>query len=204
MCRIVLILTLFFMATAVSLEATCQCPEATPQELSEIATSVFSGQVSEIRVDKWSHRQAVVFDVDNVYKGRLGNEFELADDAFGTECALDFKENETYLVYVRWQWGSLLTSRCWGTKRLKDAAGDAKTLGPDAAWKAEFYKKLREVCMGRLDTMCCLSSVKAMEAGGYLPQPSEGCPAGLIPDRLRCVGSGVWCVPITDPHRLQP
>jgi len=102
-------------------------------------------------------------------------------------------------VYAKWLWGATMTSRCWGTKRLDQVAdADGKNLGPGGIAKSKYYERLRVYCMGRPDTPCCLSSLKAMSARGYLPQTEELCPDGMVPDRLRCMGSYVWCVPVTD------
>ena len=52
--------------------------------------------------------------------------------------------------------------------------------------------------MGRIDTVCCLASLKALRKDYYLPEPEEGCPSGMIPDRLHCSGSYTWCIPGTE------
>jgi hypothetical protein len=105
------------------------------------------------------------------------------------------------MVYARWQWGATFTARCWGTKRLEQALGDVKVLGPSDAWKGKVYDRLKEMCMGRRDTSCCLDSVKAMSRGAYLPEPEKGCDEGTIPDRLRCSGSYQWCLPISESEK---
>ena len=59
------------------------------------------------------------------------------------------------------------------------------------------YKELWENCLGKLTTRCCLSSISAMRKHYYLPEPDSGCPDGTIPDRLKCAGSELWCIPMT-------
>jgi hypothetical protein len=75
-------------------------------------------------------------------------------------------------------------------------------VGPGDEWKTKAYKAMRERCMGRRDTFCCLDSVKAMAAGAFEPENlDQGCPENMIPDRLPCAGSYIWCVPMTGDHR---
>jgi hypothetical protein len=166
------------------------------------ASYVFNGEVWDVEVDRKTHKRSITFDADETFKGTLKNaRLEAADNEEGTPCAIDFHEGEHYLVYARWQWGAMLTSRCWGTKKIQDAAKDAEAVGLSAETKAKFYDKLRVLCMGRRDTTCCLGSLKAMREGNYLPQPDNGCPDDTIPDRLRCEGSYVWCISTSDQRR---
>ena len=92
----------------------------------------------------------------------------------------------------------MLTSRCMGTKFLEKAKISA--LGPDQERKEKLYIGLRNMCMGRSDTSCCLSSLKAMSQEWYVPEPPGGCTEGTVPDRLRCGGSYTWCIPLTENH----
>ena len=181
--------------------ADCICPPATDVQQTDLATYVFNGDVWDLRIDKPSGKQIITFDVNDTFKGKPPDRVDVVDDRAGSDCALDFKEGDTYLVYVRWLWGSKKTSRCWGTKLLQEAGKSAAALGPGDAWKVKLYDKMQENCMGRYDTTCCLSSLRAMREGRYLPPTDEGCPDGLIPDRLRCDGSYLWCVPANDPNR---
>ena len=181
--------------------AACVCAATTPKEQSDLATYVFNAEVWDIQLIKEAGKKIITFDVDDTFKGNTPDRVDVVDAHAGTECALDFKEGESYLVYVRWQWGENVTSRCWGTKRLEQVAPDAAALGPGDAWKAKLYGKMQMNCMGRIDTNCCLASLKAMRAGHYLPQTDQGCPDGMIPDRLRCDGSYLWCIPATDTNR---
>jgi len=166
------------------------------------ATYVFNGEVWNVEMDRKTHHTVITFDVDETFKGQFrDSRMEMSDNEEGKPCATDFHEGESYLVYAKWLWGSMLTSRCWGTKRIQEAGKDAGAVGVSGEMKAKFYDKLRVLCMGRRDTPCCLSSLKAMRAGNYLPQPEQGCPDETIPDRLRCAGSYVWCMPTLEQHR---
>jgi hypothetical protein len=184
--------------------AECQCPPLTPKEQTEQATYIFNGEVWDVEVDRATQKKVITLDVNDTFKGTPASRLEVRDAEDGKPCAIDAREGESYLVYARWQWGATLTSRCWGTKRIQEAGVDAQTLGPGDAAKAKYYDKLQVHCMGRRDTPCCLSSVKAMRTGRYLPQPEAGCPDEMIPNRLRCEGSYVWCVPTVDPYRHTP
>jgi hypothetical protein len=151
--------------------------------------------VSDIRIDKKTGVKTIVFDVLDSYKGSPDSEMSMTDAQAGTDCGIDFKEGDSYIVYAHWEWGAVVTSRCYGTKPLESAASDAGALGPSDSAKEKFYSQLQKLCMGRLDTLCCLASIKAMHQGYYLPEPDEGCPTGTVPDRLKCNGSIRWCVP---------
>jgi hypothetical protein len=176
----------------------------TAKDQTDAATYVFNADVWDVAMDMGNKKKVITFDINDIFKGKPKEQLEMGDSEEGTDCAIDFHEGETYLVYARWQWGSLLTSRCWGTKQIQQAIPDAAQLGPSAAMKEKYYEQLRISCMGRRDTPCCLSAVKAMRAGGYMPRPDAGCPDDMIPDGLRCEGSYVWCVPNTEPRHNQP
>src|SRR5436305_15253757 len=129
------VLLLFFAAPVFG---DCLCPGTTTQELVDQATYIFNGQVYDIRSDKKTHQKSVVFDINDTFKGKPpDSRVEVRDEASGGECAIDFHEDEYYLVYVRWVWGNLLTSRCWGTKKLKEAFKDAAVVGPGVEWEAK-------------------------------------------------------------------
>jgi|GEM_PF-6253234 len=64
-----------------------------------------------------------------------------------------------------------------------------------------YYGKLAAACQQNDGTQCCTESVKQMESQGY--RLAEGksapdtyaCPDGQQVDRLKCIGSKVWCAP---------
>lgn len=186
-------------ASVVPLESTatlnCQCDSLTPKEHLEQATDAFTGIVAEASPPKKGKR-TIVFDVDEIFKGSPKSEMEVTEEVTGTDCDLPFEVGQSYVVFAQWEWGTFKTSRCLGTKFLEKARVEA--LGPSEALKEKLYIRLRNACMGRYDTPCCLSSLKAMRVGYYVPQPEEGCPEGTVPDRLRCGGSFTWCIPITE------
>jgi hypothetical protein len=190
-------LTIGFLMLAVSqaFGANCECPSTTPQELLETATAVFRGTLEEIRTPK-NKPVSYLMVVNDTFKGDPQIEWVIQDADSGTLCAMDFEKGKEYLVYERWQWGYQKTSRCWGTKEIAKAKPDQAVLGPGDEWKEKLYPKLREGCMGRYDTSCCLSSVKAMEQGHYLPEGDDGCPDGFQPNVVRCKGTLRWCEPI--------
>lgn len=196
-----LLLFAFTVTLIPSAYADCVCPPVAENDQSDLATYVFNGDVWDLKLDKPTGRHIITFDVNDTFKGKPPEKVDVVDDRVGTNCALDFKEGDTYLVYVRWVWGLRKTSRCWGTKLLREAGASAATLGPGDAWKAKLYEKMQVNCMGRYDTTCCLDSLKAIREGHYLPPTGDDCPDGMIPDRLRCDGSYIWCIPATDPNR---
>jgi hypothetical protein len=179
------------------LAASCGCESLTIPEKLAKSTYAFTGRVEEARAPK-KGRRTILFDVDEIFKGSPKLEMEIVTDASGTECDLVFEEGKQYLVYAQWQWGSAVTSRCMGTKLIEKAHGDASALGPSEAMKEKLYIHLRNACMGRMDTPCCLASLKAMRLGYYVPEPENGCPEGTVPDRLRCGGSYTWCIPVSE------
>jgi len=181
--------------------AQCDCPASSPKDHLQAATYVFTGTVSELDADRQTGVKSVVFDVDDSFKGSPPAEVRLTDRMAESGCALPFKTDESYLVYAHWVWGAVVTSRCDGTELLKDGQ-QASALGPTDAAKEKYYDRLRGACTLHEDVGCCKASVTAMGQGGYLPEPSEGCPEGMVPDRLKCFGSYLWCIPIGQPdHR---
>jgi hypothetical protein len=178
------------------LAADCSCPPATTQEQFDLATSVFRGKIVEIRESK-NEPTEFFFEIQDVFKGELEDDITLQDAEYGQPCVMDFQGGKAYLVYARWTWGRDVTSRCMGTKPIETAESDRAVIGPGNAWKSKVYPKLREMCMGRYDTTCCLASIKAMEKGSYLPEPQEGgCPVGSKPNVVRCKGGIRWCEPL--------
>ena len=97
-----------------------------------------------------------------------------------------------------------MTSRWWGTKPIEDAKEESEKLGLPNSAKDKLYKEIQKRCMGLYTTSCCLSSLKAMEKGYYLPEPDSGCPAGMKPDTLLCGGSLRWCIPVTAGSSAHP
>jgi hypothetical protein len=173
----------------------CECEDLSTQEKLEQCTYAFTGMVFEAGSPSKQKRRAILLDVDEIFKGSPKPEMKVVTDVMGTDCDIPFDEGRNYLVYARWEWGQAVTSRCMGTKLLDRPANTA--LGPSQALKDKMYVHLRNACMGRPDTPCCLASLKAMRAAYYLPEPEDGCPSGTVPDRLRCAGSYTWCIPVT-------
>jgi hypothetical protein len=177
----------------------CTCETQTTEELRDQANLIFSGTLSNIQVDKKTGETSYVFDIIDLFKGTADLDVTLTDSLAGDDCALELKEKDTYLVYARWVWGAMVTSRCFGTKKIEDANDDAKVIGPGSSWKSDQYPTLKKSCMGHDGAFCCLKSVDTMAKDGYLPEnPESGCPSGLVPTRLKCAGSLRWCIPATN------
>jgi hypothetical protein len=186
-----------------TVSSSCGCESLNTAEKLRASTYAFTGQIEEVRAVKKGRRTLVV-DVDEIFKGSPKQDMEIVTEVSGGECDLSFEEGKKYLVYARWEWGSAVTSRCMGTKSIERARGDASALGPSEAMKEKLYIRLRNACMGRIDTVCCLSSLKAMRREYDVPEPENGCPEGMIPDRLRCAGSYSWCIPVTESNHRRP
>jgi len=186
------------LASAGRARADCQCPPTTHDEQLKRATYVFTATVYDVQKPKHVDRPKIIFDVDDIYKGQPDSHVEATDDAAGTDCALDFKEGQEYMVYARWDWANIVVSSCTGTTPIDPFSRPGQALGPSDAWKEKLYKKMWENCLGTTVTMCCLSSLKAMQKGRFLPQINDSCPDDMAPDRLKCNGSLVWCIPLSD------
>ena len=184
-----------------SATAACECESLTPQERLEGSTYAFIGTVAELGAIKKGKRTAV-FDIDEIFKGSPKPELKVTTEISESDCDLAFEIGQSYLVFARWEWGTVITSRCMGTKLLAKAKTAA--LGPSEELKEKLYIRLHNACMGRRDTSCCLSSLKTMSAGYYVPEPEAGCPDGTKPDRLLCGGSFTWCIPVTEKDHRQP
>jgi hypothetical protein len=176
-------------------ELPCDCPTMTPQEHLDESTYAFMGRVYEASSVKKGKR-TIAFDTDEIFKGAPPAEMKVSVEVTGDGCDLPFQEGQSYLVFAKWEWGNVTTSRCMGTKLLEKARVEA--LGPSEQLKEKLYIRLRNACMGRYDTPCCLSSLKAMRVGYYVPEPDDGCPEGMAPDRLHCAGSYTWCIPFAE------
>ena len=175
----------------------CGCEALAPQDYLEQSTYAFTGRVFDASVPKKGKR-TIAFDVEEIFKGSPKPEISMDVEVLGNSCDWPFEVGETYLVFSKWEWGKTITSRCLGTKLLHAAGEDTREVGPSESLKEKLYIRLHNACMGRYDTPCCLSSLKAMRAGYYIPEPEEGCPSGSIPDRLHCAGSFTWCIPVTE------
>jgi hypothetical protein len=70
--------------------APCECPSETPQEQQEVATYIFTGQVSDIHTDKLSGQKAYEFDVLDTFKGNPHDPMMLGDFMAGTDCRSNF------------------------------------------------------------------------------------------------------------------
>jgi hypothetical protein len=175
-------------------EPECKCEPMTVQERLDDSTYAFTGFVSSAP-GRQKGKRIITFDVDEIFKGDPKDEMKVTVDVTGDGCDLPFEEGQSYLVYAKWEWGTVLTARCMGTKLLVKAKNE---LGPSQELKEKLYIKLRNACMGRIDTVCCLASLKAMRAGYYVPEPEEGCPSETVPDRLHCSGSYTWCIPLLE------
>ncbi len=190
-------LLLLSVITPSLLPAECRCPVATPETQVENASYVFQGRLSELRTNKKTKERKLYFEILDTYKGDLKEDTGIQDLSQGSDCAIPFKEGEVYMVYARWELGFTVIKPCSGTKLIKQTEYDeASAAGPGSEYKAQVYKKVQALCMGHRETFCCLDSLKAMKAAHALPEPDEGCPDGMKPDRLSCIGSLVWCVPI--------
>jgi hypothetical protein len=183
--------------------ADCHCPALTPEEQQDQATYVFTGRVMDAGTNRETEKREVLFDVQDTYKGAPESEMTVVDTLGGGPCELAVKEEETYVVFARWDWGSVITSQCAGTKKL-DAGTDPRRLGPSDALKEKFFDRIQAQCMGKKTTGCCLESLKAMRKGRYLLEPESGCYPGTAPDRLACAGSLRWCVPVSEAPAPRP
>ena len=92
----------------------------TPDEQKDQATYVFVGSVYDIKTQKGDPQQTIVFDVDEAFKGEPHSQVNVVDKEAGTDCAFGFKENDMYMVYGHWDWGTIQISSCTGT--TSDAA----------------------------------------------------------------------------------
>ncbi len=178
-----------------TLKSICGCDVMLPKEYLEESTYAFTGRVSESTRSKKGKR-STIFEIDEVFKGVPKPDMKIYDQIAGNECDLPLEEGQSYLVFAKWEWGSVNTSRCMGTKFLEKAR--VEPLGPSEQLKEKLYIRLRNACMGRHDTPCCLASLKAMRTSYYVPEPEEGCAEETVPDRLHCSGSYTWCIPLSE------
>ncbi len=131
--------------SAVSDDPACDCEDLTPQERLAQSTIAFTGTVEEVESGK-KGKLVIVFDVDEIFKGTPGLDAKVTAEVAGNACDLPFKVNQSYLVFAHWEWGSMMTSRCMGTKFLEKARVAA--LGPDQERKEKLYIGLPNMLHG--------------------------------------------------------
>lgn len=120
--------------TEAGLACTC-APSKGPAEELERADAVFSGKVIEVRRHGQGSaifaRVEAVLRVERVWKGAGGPAVSVFTGSHSAACGYGFKRGRTYLVYAHKDAeGRLSTGICGRTRRLKDAGGDLKVLGP--------------------------------------------------------------------------
>jgi hypothetical protein len=123
----------------------CDCTEPSVEARRDRAELIFRGTIVELRDSFKSAdiapgfardtRKTVVFRVSRVWKGQVGQTFEMPGIEETSACIgfwPDFlKVGEDLLVYASRYGGSgYRTSICGNHKRAKDAKKDFKTLGP--------------------------------------------------------------------------
>ncbi len=76
---------------------------------------------------------------------------------------------------------------------LMDAPGEFELEEPD-------YDQLYNDCLDSQNVDCCRDSVEYMRENDYalLPDDGYGCPNGYGPGVLDCMGSLIWCEPLTE------
>jgi hypothetical protein len=132
---------------AVSLCAACDCREPSVEVKRDHAEIIFRATIVELRDSSKPSSisgfgrdlgKNVVFRVSNVWKGHVGQTFEMRAIEETTMCVgfwPDYlKVGEDLLVYAtRFGDSEFLTAICGQHKRAKDALGDFKILGPGKA-----------------------------------------------------------------------
>src|SRR3954471_3038979 len=98
-----LLILLLLVSGAHRAAADCQCPSLTAKEQTDQATYVFNADVWDVAFDNQAGRRVITLDVNDTFKGDPKQRLEVRDERSGTECAIDFKEGESYLVFARWQ-----------------------------------------------------------------------------------------------------
>jgi hypothetical protein len=63
------------------------------------------------------------------------------------------------------------------------------------------YRSLKCIQQYKGNNECCKKSVRIMEENKYLLAPRQhlkdsGCPEGFEADRIKCLGSYIWCAPV--------
>lgn len=124
--RIVAVLCLAVSLSAlfagpVAARAGCSCATRTPQQHVGAATAVFSGTVTDVRVDEPmldGGSVTVTLRADHVYKGGVAAEFEVVTKAQGPACGYEFVKDSRYLVFA----STRATTSCSGNLPLP--AGD--------------------------------------------------------------------------------
>ncbi len=106
----------------------CSCRSSTPQEAAAWADVVFAGRVVETMRDAEDINEGHLFatiDVDNVWKGRVGQQVVVRTAPNSAQCGAYFEQGKHYLVYaIVNDDGVLSTNSCSRTKPLERAEED--------------------------------------------------------------------------------
>ncbi len=131
----VAILSLIGFSTPVAWACDCIAP-STPEERLKLANVVFTGKVLETKVaTKPSWKKTYRFKVIQQFKGAVQTELVLTHG--GTNCAFDFLEGESYLVYA-YQREVLEADICSATQKLSEAASEVDAIKRIVAKQGDF------------------------------------------------------------------
>jgi hypothetical protein len=112
----------------------CTVPSTVKEEFQR-QTAVFSGKVVSINKTNegliWSSADPVkiTFEVDQAWKGEVGNKLSFYTAMSSASCGYEFMENERYLVYATGENDHLQVGLCSRTKFLITAVEDLQALG---------------------------------------------------------------------------
>ncbi|SDL43225.1 hypothetical protein SAMN05421874_12188 [Nonomuraea maritima] len=120
-CAVLTLAAAWSIVLAGTAQAHCSCVTRTPQQHVSEAVSVFSGTVTDVRVDEpmlHGGRVTAKLRTDHVYKGVLRREFEVFTAAEGAACGFEFVDGLRYLVFARARGSQLTTTLCSGNVLL--------------------------------------------------------------------------------------
>jgi hypothetical protein len=115
----------------------CSCLPTTPQQSFKNSGTVFAGRVIDV-VDESESRPEVsrpllgfkvIFEVSNVWKGKVEKQQVVLTSGSSASCGYSFEKGKDYLVYASTQGSQLETGLCSGTKPLANARPDLAVLG---------------------------------------------------------------------------
>jgi len=130
--------TLAVALMSIVVDNACECLESTVQSGKDNAQVVFRGTVIALRPAAKRRvpgdtGKIAVFRVSRVWKGAVGEIFEMPADEATAACwgfSPELARGVELLVYVRQLWGSDYASQYCRTKRVKFASKDFEELGP--------------------------------------------------------------------------
>ena len=101
----------------------CSCAGASDDEHAANAEAIFTGTMTEDRVDEGEQTRTLIFTVDRVFKGQATTTQVVTTHASGASCGLEISGPGPFLVFADQEQSGLTANLCGGTRTGSAPAG---------------------------------------------------------------------------------